>query len=284
MDLASLEIRMTRGENLPMLPQAVSTTLRLVDDPNSSQRDLERALEADVAITAKIIRAANSAYYGGHDINSVGRAISFLGLTAVRSIVVGIAMQQMMAGKTQVRNFDKIGFWKHSLATAVGGRILGKLRMPAKAEELYCAGMIHDIGLIVFERYIPAELDECLAQSKATGLPLHLTELEMLGYSHAEVGGLLAKKWQMSETIQNAVRWHHEPAGDTKTYKTSILVAAANALAHEIGYHNSQREKSIELDYEMASGMDMPMEQVEVIRQVMLAEVNKAQETFQIAA
>ena len=284
MDLASLEIRMTRGENLPMLPQAVSTTLRLVDDPNSSQRDLERALEGDVAITAKIIRAANSAYYGGSDVNSVGRAISFLGMTAVRSIVIGIAMQQMMAGKTHVRNFDKVAFWKHSLATAVGARIIGKLRMPAKAEELYCAGMIHDIGLIVFERYLPGELDECLAQAKATGTPLHLIELEMLGYNHAIAGGLLAKKWQMSETIQNAVRYHHEPDGDSKNYKTTILVAAANALAHECGYTNSQREKSIELDYEMASGMDMPIEQIDVIRQVVAAEVNKAQETFQIAA
>lgn len=275
---------MTRGENLPMLPQAVSATLRLVDDPNSSQRDLEKALETDVAITAKIIRAANSAYYGGNDVSSVGRAISFLGMTAVRSIVVGIAMQQMMSGKSQVRNFDKLAFWRHSLATAVGGRILGKLRMPAKSEELYCAGMIHDIGLIVFERYLPSDLDECLARSKTTGVPLHLTEMEVLGYNHAEVGGLLAKKWQMTEAIQNAVRWHHEPSSDTKNYKTSILVAAANALAHECGFANSQRENCQELDYEMASGIDMPMEQVDVIRQVMMTEVGKAQESFQIAA
>ncbi|MBS1707232.1 MAG: HDOD domain-containing protein [Armatimonadetes bacterium] len=275
---------MTRGENLPMLPQAVSTTLRLVDDPNCSQRELERALETDTAITAKIIRAANSPYYGGSDVTSIGRAIGFLGMTAIRSIVVGIAMQQMMSGKSTSRNLDKVAYWQHSLATAVGSRILGKLRMPAKAEELYCAGMIHDIGLIVFERYIPSQLDECLAQSKATGVPLYLIEMEILGYNHATVGGLLAKKWQMSETIQNAVKYHHEASSDEKTYKTTALVAGANALAHECGFNNSQREGALELDYELASAMDMPMEQIDVIRQVMQAEVAKAQETYKIAA
>ncbi len=284
MDLVSLEIRMTRGENLPVLPQAVSTTLRLVDDPNTSQRMLEKALEVDSAITAKIIRAANSAYYGGSDINSVGRAISFLGMTAVRSIVVGIAMQQMMAGKSNLRNFDKLAFWRHSLATAVGARILGKLRFPSKAEELYCAGMIHDIGLIVFERYIPAELDDCFAQASATSVPLYLTELETLGYNHAEVGGLLAKKWQMSEVIQSAVRFHHDPLGDEKNFKTTALVAAANVLAHECGFSNSQKEGTFSLNYELEHAMDMPPEQIEVIRQVILAEVAKAQETYQIAA
>ncbi len=282
MDRASLEIRMSRSENLPVLPQAVSAIIHLADDPTISQRDLEKAFERDPAITAKILRVANSAYYGGGQAASIGRAISLLGVTAIRSLVVGVAFQQMIGGKEQSKQFNKLEFWQHSLATAVACRILGKLRLPVKAEELYCAGMMHDIGLLVFDKFIPGDLDDCLEESRVLGEPLHEVEKRKMGYDHAEIGGILAGKWNLSQAIQNGIRYHHHFQGDISTSAETMLVAAGNCLAHECGYTQGMRPSAME--NALAAALELPPEQLKVIKEVVVQEVVKAQEAFKIAA
>jgi HD-like signal output (HDOD) protein len=262
----------------------VSTIIRLADDPNASQRDLERAFEKDPAIAAKILKVANSAYYGGAHVPSIGRALSFLGTSAVRSLVVGVAFHQMTAGKSLSKQFDKLEYWRHSLATAVICRILGKIRSPGRAEELYVAGMMHDLGQLIMERFMPAELDECIQNSRMMGLPLHVVEQEVIGFNHAQVGGILAKRWGLSALVQAGVSFHHDPDGDGDFYDTTILVAAANAMAHEAGFMNGQRQGVESLSYPMVEAMSLPLEQLDVIRQVASQEVTKASEAFHIAA
>lgn len=282
-ELCSLEIRMTRSENLPVLPQAVSSILRIADDPNVSQRDLEKAFEKDPAITAKILKVSNSAYYGGANIPTIGRAISFLGISAIRSLVVGIAFQQVTSSKPNTKHFDKVGFWRHSLATAVACRILGKLKCPARSEEMYCIGMIHDIGYLVFDRFMPDEFDTSLEMAKKHGVLVCQAEGKVMEFDHAEVGALLASRWRLSDSMVNAIRWHHEPEKDTKTRETTVILAAAHALAYDAGYGH-QGQKTEMIDRTDLIALELPDEQIPVIMQVIQTEVEKTCEQFNVAA
>lgn len=283
MELSSLEIRMTRSENLPVLPQAVSSILRLADDPNASQRDLEKAFEKDPAIAAKILKVANSAYYGGANIPTIGRAISYLGISAIRSLVVGVAFQQVTASKPNTQNFDKLDFWRHSLATAVACRILGKLKVPARSEELYCMGMLHDIGQLVMDRFLADEFDKALELARAQGLPLWVAERQLIGYDHAEVGALLTKKWGLSETMWSGIKFHHEPEEDTESHEMTQILAAAHSLAYEAGFGN-QGQSGAKMDLTAFEAMKLPEEQLPVVLQVIQTEVEKTCESFNIAA
>lgn len=275
---------MSRSENLPVLPQAVSTILRLADDPDVSQKEMERAFERDPAIAAKILKVANSAYYGGVHIPTIGRAISFLGATTIRSLVISIAFQQMSTGRAQSPSFNILEYWKHSLAVGVASRILGKLKLPGKAEELYCCGMLHDIGLLVLDRFMPEELELALQQSRQNQCHTNVTEKETIGFDHTEVGALLAEKWKLSPLTYAGIRYHHSP-NDAKDYQTAaLLVGLANELAYLCGYKNQLGEAAPGVNPEMLQALELPSQQIEIILQVIKAEVVRTQESFRLAA
>ena len=119
MDLHQLSLKIARSENLPVLSNVVTQVLKLADDPNASPRTLEKIIERDPALTAKSLRVSNSSYYGMSQVTSIGRAISVLGMNTIRSLVIGVAYQQILGARTVAQKFDKMLFWKHSLAVAV---------------------------------------------------------------------------------------------------------------------------------------------------------------------
>lgn len=283
MDLASLEIRMSRSENLPVLPQAAGAVLKLADSPDTTPKELEKAVERDAAMTAKLLRVANSAYYGSAKIPTLGRAISFLGINTVRSVVVSIAMQQLVQGKNQAPSFDKLDFWRHCLATATAARVLAKIMLPVKAEEIYCAGMVHDVGFLAMDRFMPAELQAVLDASRRTDVPFQEIELEINGFTHAMVGAVLAERWGLSTLIKHAIEFHHNPLDDADYYETTNLVASANALAYQAGYPNRCRPASDELPPDVEATVELTNEQLELIRQMTAEEVAKAEAAFNVA-
>ncbi|MCH7902966.1 MAG: HDOD domain-containing protein [Armatimonadetes bacterium] len=280
MDLASLGIRIERSENLPVLSQAASQILRLVDHPDVSSHQVEAAIQKDSAITAKILKVANSAFYGANGVPTVGRAVAVIGMNSVQSLVVGITFQQMAANKMECPNFGKLEFWRHSLAVATAARIIGKLTMASKAEELYCAGMMHDIGLLVMDRFLPKIFETNLKLCQKLKQPLYKIENQTLGYDHCTVGGLLAEKWSLTKIIKHAIEFHHNPALDGEYYETTCVIAAADALAHQCGFTNSVPGVAYEIDTEVAEAIGLPTEQFAAIQDVVISEVNRAQEAY----
>ncbi|HZH98943.1 MAG TPA: HDOD domain-containing protein, partial [Fimbriimonadaceae bacterium] len=239
MDLDSLAIKVSRSENLPVLPQIVSSVMKLADDPDASARSMERIIERDPAIAAKILRVANSSLYGVSQIPSIARAISVLGLNSIRSLVIGVAYQQIIAGREQAKSFNKLDFWKHSLAVATAARIIAKIKLPAKAEELYLAGMMHDVGMLVLDRFCPNEFDQALQYARQERIPIYQAERRLFGFDHADVGGLLAEKWGLTPLMTGAVRYHHSVIQDGNHGETTAMVAAANYLASAAGMPNN---------------------------------------------
>lgn len=283
MDLSSLELRLSRTENLPVLPQAASAVLRLADDPNANQREIATAIERDPAVTAKLLRVANSAYYGAQDVTTVPRAISFLGINCVRSIVVSSAMQQMVSGRSSCSGFNRLEHWRHSLAVATGCRILSRLKVPHLAEMLYCAGMLHDIGLLALERFMPEELSRALDTAKRRVDPLIEVEREIYGFDHARLGGIVVKQWGLHDMVQDCVSFHHEPMGSEQYFLESCIVSLSNSIAHQSGFTNNQLEGSHEITDDIAMVVGLPTAQYAIIQQVVAEEVARAEEAFKIA-
>ncbi len=275
---------MSRSENLPVLPQAASTVLKLADDPDASTRDMERAIERDPAITAKILKVANSAYYGSPKVPTLGRAISFLGLTTVRSLVVSVAMQAMASGKSSSASFSKIEYWRHCLAVGTTARILGKLVAPMKAEELYCAGMMHDIGLLVMEKFMSTELNIAIKKSCETATPLAETERAVCGFTHAEAGALLARHWGLSPLITCGIRYIDDPLADEEYFESTCIVNLAECLANRSGFGHSGIRLPVDVDPAVVQTVGLPEEQYEVVSEVTRQEIARAQEAFRIAA
>jgi HD-like signal output (HDOD) protein len=256
--------------------------LRLADDPDSSTRDMEKLIERDSALAAKVLRVANSSYYGLHHVPSIGRAISILGINTVRSLVVGIAYQQMISLKQTSKRFSKVDFWRHSVAVATAAKILAKLKMPSRTEELYSAALMHDVGLLVMDRFAPDELDQSIEYAQAECIPLHQAETHLHAFNHAKIGGLLAERWGLSGTLMSAIKYHHSPWEDNANMEFTSYVTVADLLAHQCGFTHNRGPADVEIDSRLLEVVGLPAEQLSPVRTVIISEVEKAQDALQI--
>lgn len=281
-ELESLAIKIARSENLPVLPQVASAVLKLADDPNASAKNLEKLIERDPALAAKTLRVANSSYYGLSNISTIARAISILGLNTIRSLVISVSYQQMIGGRISAKNFDKVEFWSHSLAVATAARILGKMQRPDKAEELYIAGMMHDVGWLVLDRFDPLDLEEAIRVSNTEIVPMHVSEQRLLGFDHGVVGGLLAEKWGLPASLNSAISHHHNVAADTQYTEMTAIISMADYLAHSCKLGSCTPSECVEADPFALQLLNLPEQQLQVVGEVMLQEVQRAQAAFHV--
>lgn len=283
-ELQSLAIKIARSENLASPPEVVKSVLKAINEEDASGRAIEKMIERDSALTGKVLRAANSAYYGCTNIPTVGRAISVLGLNTIRSLIVSISFGQMMSVNGNSKNFDKVGCWRHSLAVATAARIIGKMKMPMKAEELYAAGILHDVGLLVLDRFCPEELDMAIRMSFADKVPLHDAEVKVFGFDHSAVGGLLAEKWSLPKLIADAIQYQLQPLDSADHFDTTCIIHTCDVLADQLGFANNSPAGLVTNDPMVEESIGLPLEQLVVVGQVMVNEVNQAQRSFQMAA
>lgn len=282
MELSALSIRVARTPGLGMLPQVTSQVLRLVDNPNASPRQIGALIEREPGLASKLLKTANSAYYGSPGkIKSVSQAISVMGLSAVRSVVVSQAYQQMTAVRGASKRFDRLAFWQHSLATASAVRVLARLKGYRDPEEAFLAGLMHDAGRLVMDRFLPNEFDQICTLALERATPLIEAEQEVLGYTHVEVGDMLAEQWNLPEGLRSAIRHHHQPTGGYTECPLCYLVYAGNVIAHQVGFA-LQPPVLYEMSDHAKQELGIPEAQLEGLKQVVLQEVMRTQEALKI--
>ncbi len=281
MELSALAIRVARTPGLGMLPQVTSQVLRLADNPNASPRQIGALIERDAGLASKLLKSANSAYYGAPGkIKTVSQAISVIGLSAVRSIVVGQAYQQMTSVRGASKRFDRLAFWQHSLATASAARVLAKLKGWRDPEEAFLAGLLHDAGRLVMDKFLPNEFDQILTLASERAIPLRDAEREVLGYTHVEVGNLLAEQWNLPESLREPLRRHHDDVSYDEC-PLGCLIHAANVLAHQAGFALGT-PVLYELPPTVKQSLGISDAQYEGLKQAIVQEVVRVQEALRI--
>lgn len=220
-------------KELPTLPTVVAQVMVTLDQPSSSARDLERLVANDQAIAARLLKLANSAFYGlPGKVNSLSRAITLLGFNTVRSMVLTIGVVNKFSGQSGNKYFDRGEFWEHSLSVAVASKLLGTKDPSINPEEAHIAGLLHDMGKVVFDFCKPTEFYEAMMRVHEFGVDPRAAERESIGFSHDEVGALLADKWRFPEFIRESMAFHHTPAEAAHFPVIVSAVALANQIVH----------------------------------------------------
>jgi putative nucleotidyltransferase with HDIG domain len=226
-------------KDLVTLPDVAMRIARMVNDPNSSAADIGREVSKDPALTARLLRIANSPALGQNGkIASVSRAITLLGVRQVRDLTVGL---------TAVRTFDGIGnelvtmasFWRHSVLCAVAATQIAERRKGSRDDSPFIAGLLHDIGQLVLYSRAPDLARRALLMSvdDPDDMGLYVCEREVMGFDHAAVGVALARNWQLPLALQECIEFHHEPerAPTHPLEAATIHVANSVAVLAEIG-------------------------------------------------
>lgn len=224
-----LRLRVDRTANLPSLPTVVTKIIAAVDDPRASVSRLNELIEQEPALATKMLRLANSAYFGRRNgIVSLSQCSLVLGFNTIRSLALSASVQQLVLG-SGVKNFDPHSFWRHSLGTGVGSRVLAR-KAAMDAEAAMAAGLVHDIGMLVLDVICPKEFEEALGLAR-TGIPELEAEKQVLGATHPEVGGWLAAKWKLPDSIIASISWHHQPSSAGPHVGLASLVSLADQVA-----------------------------------------------------
>ncbi|MFU8787951.1 MAG: HDOD domain-containing protein [Methylobacter sp.] len=226
-------------EKMPAFPKSVQQVVHLTADINASAKDIVRVIECDPVMTVKILKALNSSFYGlPKKITSVQRAVVHIGLNTIKNLALGVAAMGML-NANNTAHFNTSQFLLHSLTTAAISKLLAESIRLSSAEcgDCFVAGLLHDFGKVVFAEFMPNDFKHALEKSKAQQLPLYQTELEFIGINHAQVGKMLAEKWELSEPLINAIAYHHEPDHGRNVLRDCVF--AANQISKHMQFGDS---------------------------------------------
>lgn len=232
------------------LPEVTVKIIRIVEDHKSTARDLHDVIRNDPALSAKILKVVNSAFYGlPGQISSVDRAIVLLGLSAIKNIAIAMSMTRMFRGGKAGEGIDGIEVWRHSMAVACACRMLTKLQGRPTVEESFLAGLLHDLGLLVERQAFTVKTVEVVKRYQAAPKPFHQVETEILGADHQAFGMALANKWRFPRPLRLAIGYHHHPMELAAEYRElPCLVHVADILACQanIGFSMTAANHSID--------------------------------------
>jgi HD-like signal output (HDOD) protein len=219
-------------DTIPTLPAIVGQVTKAIANPESSARDLMEIIQPDQALTLKILRIANSAFYGRvREVCTLEQAIMVLGFNEIRNLVISVALFNNFHKLKATPLFVPGKFWEHSFLCGLAARIIAK-KIALSGSELFLAGLMHDIGKLAICMLLPEEFSNIVATTGNGSLKTYYPELQTLGTAHDEVGASLFKRWLLPTQLVTAAAYHHRPERAPAQTTYPMIVHLADVLAH----------------------------------------------------
>ncbi len=203
--------------DIPTLPAVATKVIEVVRDADSTAEDLRQIICHDPVLSSRLMRMANSAYFGLPDeLTDLQRAIVLLGFNSVRNLAFTACLQSLYKSEYRCGSFTASSLWMHSVSVAVISRMLAERIWPEFAEEAFLAGIVHDVGIIVEWNLLPERFEQVIRAFEGTGRPFGEAEKQALGFDHRDCGSAILRRWGLPKHLVRVARQHHgsrkEPA------------------------------------------------------------------------
>lgn len=255
-------------KNLPPISQAALRLVNLLDQPAVSNDDVVQVLKYDNVLTAKLLRACNSPYFGLEEpVSSVDQAVLILGHQQILHIVLTLAFGGAMTVPLAGYAVEANELWRHSLTTATASEYLvsSGVDVNVDAPVAFTIGLLHDIGKLVLSQVLTPEFQtDIRARITEKSLSRSEAEKEILGTDHAEVGAALLQAWHLPEDIIEAVGNHHHPIVEPRP-KLSAIVHVGNCIAHLVGSAPGWEAYAVRVDDHVVEAFNLTAERLEGI-------------------
>lgn len=251
--------------NLPSPPAIAAQILNTIQDKESSLSDLEEIITADPALTGKLLRIANSAFYSlPFEICNVNRALSILGTNVIKNIALSFIIANELQDKTEtVFNFDY--FWRRSVTAAVAAELVAEL-LQEKNEDIFVTALLQDIGVLILYlskgREYTAVMDQCIENG---GTELIRLEQEKYHFDHQQIGCTLLKNWGIPNSIIEPISFHHEPVLAPEDYRRTCSILYVANLLSKIYSGTETANKVSELQTKMADFFNITADQTRAL-------------------
>lgn len=229
-DTKALRSRVERINNLPTIPMVLKRLISIIENPSVSLGEISEFISSDPALTTKVLRMVNSPVYGFPGrISSVSQAVVLLGTNVVKGLLFGVSVFELMQQ-------SMIGLWEHSLGVAILSRLIAKRKGLKEPEEASVAGLLHDIGKVIFILQLPQEYQKAMDQAEARGITMAEAEKDLLDVTHAHVGAWVAQSWRFPANLVDVINYHHRPQLAKSAPAEVAIVHLADILVRARGF------------------------------------------------
>ena len=231
----SLEEIISKSLELPVLPATTQKVLAMMSDPDVSIEKIKRLISADPGLTTKILKIANSAFYGSYrSIENLTQAILRLGLNAVRNIVVATSMKNVYKrfGLT-----EKL-IWEQMIGSALAANVIAKQARRSDPEDAFIGGLLHDVGKVVLNNEFPEKFALVMQRVYNDSVPFEEAEKECFEFSQREVGAFIVKKWGFPEKLETIIRSfddHEALAAEKQIANLAYTISLADKICQKFG-------------------------------------------------
>ncbi|HRU39574.1 MAG TPA: HDOD domain-containing protein [Candidatus Goldiibacteriota bacterium] len=226
---------LSRIKALPTLSLVVAKVIQVVSNPLTSASDLSAIITVDQALTAKVLRLANSAFYGfPFRIKNITQAVSILGFDTIRNLALTVSVYKVFTGEAGAE-FSHSEFWKHCVGVAICANLLAKKIKYRSPEGAFTAGLLHDIGKTFFDQYMHKEFREALKYAKENRVSMEEAEKLKIGLDHSLAGKWMAEKWNLPPELKSGIASHHHPELEEEETVMANIIFAANILCKKKG-------------------------------------------------
>jgi putative nucleotidyltransferase with HDIG domain len=231
------EIIKTIG-SLPPLPQITIKLIQMLNNPDTKVGDLVELIKMEQALTVDILKIVNSPYYGlRKEVISIRQAINYLGFVNLKSLIIALSTKKFMQKGDR---YDLL-LWKHSVSVALFSKLVTEKLNIYNTEEMFVAGLLHDIGKVVLNKNIPDTYKPIMDEVMRTGMNFEEIEKKVLGFTHSDVGLFLVQEWNLGERLKNVVFYHHNPPLASEYIQETAVVNLADKLSNynEMGFYKN---------------------------------------------
>jgi len=259
--------------HIATLPELTLRVIELVEDPTSTTQDLHKVISNDPALCSRILKVVNSAFYGlPRQIGSINRAIVLLGLNAVKNIAIAASLTKLFRSGELCANFSARDLWVHSIATAAASKLICDEMRLGFSDEVFLAGLIHDIGIMVEMQAKRHELLQVFEEMTfdASGAPtcdMREVERRILGADHQAFGAGLCEAWKFPKSFTYVTRHHHDPTELPQAHRTlTAVVHCADRIAAQSGYGFRADLQALDIHPQVTADLGISAETIGQVR------------------
>ena len=224
-DLTRLRAEIVNARDVPTIPVLLLRILRVVDGDRASSKDLVDLMQRDQALAGRVLRLANSGFFAcSREVGTLSRAVMMLGFSTVKNLALGIKIWETLSQRGGPR---MAALWEHSALVGAAARLIAQRTRAADPEEVFTAGLLHDIGRVILRIRFKAVYDQV---TESGDTPLVVRERDAFGVDHAQAGAWLGEAWSLPTSIVDAARAHHDELVPGAALSAPLIVNLANRL------------------------------------------------------
>jgi HD-like signal output (HDOD) protein len=225
-----------RVEEISSLPHVAMRVMEVANNPNMGAGDIKEVLEADAALSTRVLRCVNSSAYAVRTkVTNLQQAIAFLGVKQIRNLAMAASVSKLFENNEQIGTYDRKQLWRHLVSVGICARMIAMRLSLHHFEDIFLAGLLHDLGIILEDQHLHQAFQDMI-RAVAPGATLPEIERRNLGFDHAALGEQMAKQWKLPCGATDTIRYHHNSGDYLGQYLNTVqCVELANYLCSAKG-------------------------------------------------